>query len=346
MSAADPPVRPQARLYRCAKGLAHVATLELRHAKTLARGKLPHLLHQRSHDLLFLPRPLNAATPRAVLSIEESFACLGYGRFKLSPTQLDRVAKALAPRRKPVRVVASAEGTRFDRREFGRFIEKELGRRGLKITENGEPDLFVFAIDEAFYLARRDGLWSDPPHRHAAGMGRIAALPADIAAAMAFLLRPADGDVVVDPCCGTGGLLAEFKAYAPGAALHGRDMDREAVTLARRRLKGLSRVDVKAGDGTASDLGDGSTTAFLANPPFGVQMGDRGANPELYRSLLREMVRLGARTGWRAAIVSSDGSALDAALADQRGIVAEQRRIALDIRGRPAVISIWAGGVI
>ncbi|MEM6491634.1 MAG: methyltransferase [Pseudomonadota bacterium] len=341
----SPPHAPPstARLARCARGLGPIATMELRHVGALARGQTPTTLRQRSHDLLFLPAARSTATTRECRTLEESFACPGFGRFKVSAAQLDRVAAACG-RERPIRIATTVEGKRFDRRDFGRFVGRELAARGVKVTERGGPRLLVFAVDDAFYFGLRDGVWSDASGRKAAG-DREAAAPPDVAAAMAFLLKPEAGERVADLCCGTGTLLAEFRAYAPDAALHGRDIDRAALTIARRRFKGAAHVDLKIGDGTATDVAPGGVTAFVINPPFGAQMGDSAANPALYTGLIAEMRRLGASDGWRAAILTGDLPALDAALLAHRGGVVEQRRVALQLRGLDAVIAVLAGGV-
>src|SRR5262249_37376322 len=68
---------------------------------------------------------------------------------------------------------------------------------------------------------------------------REGSLPPTIAAAMAFLANPRDTDAALDPVCGSGTLLAELHAYAPGAALTGIDLDRRAIATARRNLAHL-----------------------------------------------------------------------------------------------------------
>ena len=114
---------------------------------------------------------------------------------------------------------------------------------------------------------------------------------------MAFLGEPRDGETVLDPVCGSGTLLAEACAYAPGIHAIGIDSDTDAVAIARRNLARARGVALAAGDARATKLPDASVGLFLANLPFGKQFGSRPQNREFYRDILREMVRVGRAEG-------------------------------------------------
>src|SRR5262249_57603945 len=158
------------------------------------------------------------------------------------------------------------------------------------------------------------------------------------AAAMAFRANPGDSDSVLDPVCGSGTLLAELHAYAPGAALTGIDLDRHAIAAARRNLAHLPQVQLAVGDARATGLADGSMTLFIANLPFGKQFGSRPEHRRLYPEILRELVRLGRPEGWRAILLTSDIEALQAAVAATPGIgIAAKTQV--KIRGEAALIA-------
>jgi 23S rRNA G2445 N2-methylase RlmL len=129
---------------------------------------------------------------------------------------------------------------------------------------------------------------------------------------MAFAAVPKNDDVVLDPTCGSGTLLAEFHAYAPSARLIGRDIDPQAVAIAKTNVPsadisvGDSRQMDERNDGPRADVKEISLT--IANLPFGVQFGDRASNPDLYRDLLKASLHI-ASAGWRGVFLTSDTDA-------------------------------------
>jgi hypothetical protein len=308
---------------RCAPGLARLLQDELRFARLIAKADRPLVLRQRNHDLVFLPRLARPPRAGALRLAEEVHRCLAYGRYKVSPSQLDRLAGAV----QRCRLVVSADGSHFDRRDFGRFLARELERRRVRIDESA-PELWVFAIDAAYYLCRRVA----DDRRSYRVEERPGSLPPTIAAAMAFLGHPADDDVILDPVCGSGTLLAEARGFAPGAALFGFDIDTAAIGIARKNLDG-SGATLARGDGRRTGLAERSVSLLLANLPFGKQFGDRAENAALYADLLAEMRRIG-RPGWRAALLSSDEEALRAAVA---GLIVE-REFRVQVRGERALM--------
>lgn len=76
-----------------------------------------------------------------------------------------------------------------------------------------------------------------------------------------------DGDVVVDLCCGTGGLGAALLARRPGIDLHAADLDPAAVACARRNLP---PERVHEGDLYGALPGDlrGRVDVLMVNAPY------------------------------------------------------------------------------
>jgi len=325
-------------LLRCAPGLAKTLVTELRFNTLIDRRTKPTLLWQRNHDLVFLPRLQREPKPGDLRIAEEVHRCPVYGRYKISHHQLDVMAAALAAPKKPWHLVVSVDGTRFNRHELARWLARELQQRRAPLDEQSSRLASLFCVEDAYYFCLPFRMAEDAALRKHRVAEREGSLPPTIAAAMAFLANPRDADAVLDPVCGSGTLLAEIHAYAPGAALAGIDLDRHAIAAARRNLAHLPQVQLSVGDGRSTGLPDGSMTLFLANLPFGKQFGSRPENRQLYPDILRELVRLGRPGDWRAILLTSDIEALQAAVAATPGIgIAAKNQV--KIRGEAAVIA-------
>lgn len=115
---------------------------------------------------------------------------------------------------------------------------------------------------------------------------RAGALRPAVAAAMVREVGTGPG-VLLDPCCGSGTILAEAKDR--GWDVVGRDIDSEAIDAARRNVRG---ADLAIGDARRLDRPDASVDACVSNLPFGKQYdvdGDRGA---WLGTMLTELVRV------------------------------------------------------
>jgi 23S rRNA G2445 N2-methylase RlmL len=322
-------------LLRCAPGLAHLLQHEMKFRKIMERGARPMVLHQRNHDLVFLKNVVQARNLPQLRIAEESGFCLLHGQYKVSASQLDRAAEALRHLRKPVHLAVTADGRHFDRRDMERFFSRELMARGVRLTEHGTL-AWLFLIDEKFYLMLREAEQDEAPQRHLRKREREGSLPATIAAAMAFAARPQARETVLDPCCGSGTLLAEACGLQPHAGrLIGFDLDEAAVSVAKTNLKSFAAAESYKGDGTATGLPDKSVDLALANLPFGRRFGHVANNPALYEGILRELVRTARRPNWRAVLLTSDTQSLRAALKAVPELKAEEL-FAVKVRGEPA----------
>ncbi len=326
---------------RCAPGLARIATTELRFRKILARGVEPTVLRQRNHDLLFISRAGDTPPDLTLRIPEEIHYCPLFGRYKISQEQVGRVATLLRAQERPFRIVVTADGTQFPRVETRRWLGHRLAGLGVAITEDPAEDnvLWLFCVEEAYYVCLLRSGAPDAPERARRVVERPGSLPPTIAAAVAFLGTPRADDVILDPVCGSGTLLAEAHGYAPGARLRGLDRDFAAVEAARQNLAEVKDARLAIGDGADSNLPAGSITLFLGNLPFGKQFGDRETNGPLYERLLGEVERLAAPTGARAAFLTADTESFDAALAAHPGLTLD-RRHAVKIRGEVATIFV------
>jgi 23S rRNA G2445 N2-methylase RlmL len=115
---------------------------------------------------------------------------------------------------------------------------------------------------------------------------RPGALRPTLAAAMVNLAGKPSG-VLLDPCCGTGTILAE--ATAAGWMAAGSDIDPAAAEIARVNVP---RATVKVGDALKMRTADASVGACVTNLPFGRQYRIRGEMRQWLGGALREITRV------------------------------------------------------
>ena len=314
-------------------GLAHWIKKELNFVGATERRPNVFVKHQRNHDLLFLNRVKSPEALAKLRIAEAVFRCPIYGRYKVSKRQIERLAremKALGPRR----LVVSSTGRHFERHDLGRWLARELeSQHGYKFSDDVEDEVWMFSVDEEYYFGIPIVKSRSIEGRDERTAERRGALPPPIAAALAFSLSPRADDVVLDPVCGSGTLLAEFGAYAPGARLVGRDIDAEAVAIARQNLKHLTNVEISEAD-SAKQAAPGSATALLANLPFGLQYGKRSDNPKLYREIILKAAEAAEPTKWRGIVFTSDTESLGKAL--QGTGVRSEEVLRVKVRGEAA----------
>jgi len=106
--------------------------------------------------------------------------------------------------------------------------------------------------------------------------------------------------MLLDPCCGSGTLLAE--AARAGWSVRGMDIDPVAVGIARRNVRDAV-IDV--GDARSMGLPDASVDACVSNLPFGRQYSVQGERVAWLRSVLGEMARV-TRGAGRVVLLSPE----------------------------------------
>jgi 23S rRNA G2445 N2-methylase RlmL len=126
---------------------------------------------------------------------------------------------------------------------------------------------------------------------------RAGALRPTLAAAMVRQAGSPPG-LLLDPCCGSGTLLAE--GLAAGWTVHGTDIDQGAVRTARHNVP---RADVAAGDVRQIDRADASVDACVSNLPFGQRFEVDGDMTGWLRAALGEMARV-TRPGGRVVLLA------------------------------------------
>jgi 23S rRNA G2445 N2-methylase RlmL len=172
---------------------------------------------------------------------------------------------------------------------------------------------------------------------------RAASLRPTIAAAMVRLAGAEANQVVLDPMCGAGTILAEqlavaWKRGAGAVRVWGGDRDASAVRSAAVNLRRLGEAHLARWDATRLPLPDRCVDRIVSNPPFGKQLGRLEEIGPLYRRALVEYDRV-LGPGGRAVFLIGDPHLLkEAALAVRWQTV---RKIPVRVLGQQAAISVW-----
>jgi 23S rRNA G2445 N2-methylase RlmL len=197
-----------------------------------------------------------------------------------------------------------------------------------RIADPAQLEIWISEWHDGQYAA---GLrLSDASMRQHGGrpIERPGALRPTVAAAMVQLAGPPAG-LLLDPCCGTGTILAE--ALKAGWAAEGTDIDPVAVQVATRHAAGAA---VQLGDARELLVDDASVAACVSNLPFGRQYQVPGPWQDWVAAVLAEMSRV-TRTGGSVVLLAPE---LPRAIIP--GPLRLRRQLPLRLLGASA--SIWA----
>ena len=173
---------------------------------------------------------------------------------------------------------------------------------------------------------------------------RPASLRPTVAAAMVRLAEFRPRQIILDPMCGAGTILAEYLALArtwrgvktPTAL--GGDLEFGAAKAASINVRRLGPSLLCRWDATRLPLPDAATDRIVCNPPFGKQLSDPAAVGALYRRAVPEFDRV-LRPGGVAVLLVSDAAALRSAV---RPVGWKSlRELRLRVLGQPALITVW-----
>jgi 23S rRNA G2445 N2-methylase RlmL len=307
---------------------------------------------------------------RAVLSLRttEDIFLLGWGTDKLTyrAADLDSIRKWTArevdwdallrihhgirpkPRGKPTyRLVTQMTGEHGYRRgdagkALARGLEGKLPASWRHAETNAAVEIWLTIHGATAVCGMR---LSDRTMRHRTykHVHLPASLRPTVAAAMVRLAEAKPKQLVLDPMCGAGTILAEQLArgqHAEGAKVKvlGGDLDPAALRTAAVNLRSLGRALLVRWDATRLPLPRHSVDHLLSNPPFGVQLGDPAAIGELYRHMCVEYDRV-LRRGGRAVLLVADIAALKDAVRPLSWKALNQLRVR--VLGQRAVLSVF-----
>ncbi|MFM7149928.1 MAG: methyltransferase [Gemmataceae bacterium] len=172
---------------------------------------------------------------------------------------------------------------------------------------------------------------------------RPASLRPTVAAAMvqAASIRP--GQVVVDPMCGVGTILAEMRTYCRRfreqvVPALGGDLEFAAVRAAQINLRRIDPPDLFQWDARNLPICGNSVDCVLSNPPFGVQLSNPEEIPDLYKEMIKEYHRI-LKPGGRATLIVSEPRLLRDAVSSHAWKA--ERKIRLRVLGQSSEISVW-----
>ena len=150
-------------------------------------------------------------------------------------------------------------------------------------------------------------------------------------------LRP--GQLLLDPMCGAGTILAERLSIDRSAPVLGGDLEQAALRAAYGNLFRLSPPMLVRWNAGRLPLRDESVPRIACNPPFGKQLGRPEEIASLYREVIAEADRV-LEPGGRAVLLVSDVSALEPAARTRAW--KRLQRIRLRVLGQPAFLTVWS----
>lgn len=160
-----------------------------------------------------------------------------------------------------------------------------------------------------------------------------------VAAAMVHLAAPLEGELLVDPLCGAGTILAERLAANRAAPVLGGDCQRSALYAATTNLRfWCDEPPLALWDATELPLPDRSITCLVTNPPFGKQIGSPEEVGPFYAELIEEFDRILAHGG-RAVLLAGDDESFPK-VAFKRGWLQEQR-LRMRLLGQVCFLTRW-----
>jgi 23S rRNA G2445 N2-methylase RlmL len=176
-----------------------------------------------------------------------------------------------------------------------------------------------------------------------------ASLRPTVAAAMVRLAGAAPEQIVADPTCGTGTILAEQLILARqrhfAVSVCGGDIDRTADQAARFNLRRCAaaseRWQLAQWDAGRLPLADDSIERIIANPPFGKHLSTPEEVRPLYRRLVSEADRV-LRPDGRAVLLVGEPEWLRPAITAVGWHPVRQLRVR--VLGQSAELSVWRKG--
>ncbi len=152
-----------------------------------------------------------------------------------------------------------------------------------------------------------------------------------LAASLIKLLELVPGERVINLTSGSGTLLIEGRLLHKKTTFVGVEINREAIMMARRNLKGAALGGVVLqiqGDATSIPAASASFHCLVSDLPWGEAIGARATNRALYSEILLESARVIANQG-RALFLTQDDKSFKEALNERSAdwALVEQRKV-------------------
>jgi len=246
------------------------------------------------------------------------------------------------------RYVVQMEGERaFFRRDarevFAKAVARHIPPKWVHVDENADIE-FWLTIDQTTAVSGVRLSDRSMRHRLDKWIHRPASLRPSVAASMVRLAKIRPGDPVLDPCCGSGTILAEHMIQlkdldekAPPVCLGG-DIEAAAVSEAQSNLRSYGDPFLANWDSALLPVESESIGKIVVNPPFGKQIGDPEEMPDLYKEWSQEWFRVG-KPGCRLVAVTSMHRELNDACVGAGW--KSEKKVLFSILGQRATISVW-----
>ena len=262
--------------------------------------------------------------------------------------QLLRLFRRMRPKAKPTyRLVTQMHGEHGYRRKdaaeaLARGLAGKFPRGWVRVADKASLEIWLTIRGKVAVCGVR---LSDRSMRHRTYKAEHlpASLRPTIAAAMVRLAGARAGQVVLDPMCGAGTILAEqielARARREGrVATWGGDIELGALLAAAANLKRLGPASLARWDVARLPLAPHCVDRVVCNPPFGKQLASPQQIGPLYQALAAEGDRA-LKPGGRAVLLVSEPEVLREAARAVGWVPARQVRVR--VLGQPAVIGVW-----
>ena len=177
--------------------------------------------------------------------------------------------------------------------ELGGIIKRELGDKAKVNLENPDTFLRIIVNDSKILVSKRlvkrskKHFYDLKPHKRP--FFYPGSMSPKLARGMVNLSRAKKGSTVLDPFCGTGGILIE--AGIIGAKVIGTDIDEKMVRGTRKNLEFCNIKDYKIFQGDARYIKlHNKVDAIVTDPPYGISASTAGVDSKkIYEESLVSM---------------------------------------------------------
>ncbi|MCD9020734.1 methyltransferase domain-containing protein [Cohnella silvisoli] len=205
--------------------------------------------------------------------------------------------------------------SRMGKHTYSRFDAAEAAARGIARRDSrcwhdivGKHEMeFRLDInhDEAVFALRLTD--ASFRYRNAERKFSQAALRPTVAHALVWLSNPEETDVFVDPCCGSGTILAERLVY-PYFQIDGGDLSKDAVEVSKENTGSHNHARIHHWDARQLPLDSDYIDKIVTNLPFGRQIAADENISGLYCDVLKEMKRVLKRNGSVLCLTDADAA--------------------------------------